>query len=426
MIGNVKLQMKSLTKDQKVNTNLMLLLAGRMVSDLGTSIKMAVMPLYIIDIGGSAATIGIYSFFLLIPALVVFPFAGVLGDRYNRKTIMVMTDFGCGATMLSLAFLANAGLLSLPLLFLAQIIISTLNGLFDPATKGIVPQLVQSDKLSRANSSIAALRTLSGIAGPVLGVILYTALGIKTLFIINGMAFILSGLSETLIRYVHRKRQVKARFITDMLDGFSFVSHKKLIRKLCFFLLCTYAMIMPLFSVALPLFFRTELRYPDTQYGILQSILVAGALIGSILAGVLFGKGSKETKGIITGLFLMMAATLGFSALLFPQSLNLLGRETALYFCVFAGIISLLYVSIMFIHIPIQTIIQKETPASHMSRVFSIVGMITRGGLPIGALIYGLLLEELAVHQVVLASTCLLLIISLLFLSFLRQQGKMT
>ncbi|WP_313339825.1 MFS transporter [Sedimentibacter sp.] len=417
--------MGNIVKNEKINMNLILLLAGRMVSDTGTSIQMVVMPLYIIDIGGSAATIGLYSFLLLVPALLVYPFAGVLGDRHNRKTIMVSTDFACGAAVLLLAFLAHSGSLTLPMLLLAQVAISVLNGLFDPATKGILPQLVEGDKLSRANSSVATLRTMSGMAGPVIGVLLYTAFGIQMLFLINGISFILSGLSETLIKYVYRKQQAETKFFADLLDGFRFILNQKMIRNLCFFLLAIYTMIMPLFSVALPLFFRTELNYSDAQYGFLQTITVAGALIGSVLVGVLFGKGKKEIKAIIVGLFLMMGMTLSFSMLLFPQSLNLLGRDTVLYYCVFAGVISLLYVSIMFINIPVQTVIQRETPVSHMSRVFAIVGMITRGGLPFGALIYGLLLEKIATHWAVLSTVILLLLISIMFqISLHRRPDK--
>ena len=83
-----------------VDKKLVLLLAGRVASDTGKSIQMAVIPLFILDSGGSAATIGLFSFFALVPAHIVYPFAGVLGDRQNRKTIMGLTDFASGAVIL--------------------------------------------------------------------------------------------------------------------------------------------------------------------------------------------------------------------------------------------------------------------------------------------------------------------------------------
>jgi len=77
---------------KKPNTNLILLLFGRMVSDVGSSIQMLILPLYIIDIGGSAATIGLSTFLSLMPIMLAYPFAGVMGDRLNRKYIMVVAD----------------------------------------------------------------------------------------------------------------------------------------------------------------------------------------------------------------------------------------------------------------------------------------------------------------------------------------------
>lgn len=147
-------------KERFFNTNLILFLLGRMVSDTGTSMQMMIMPLYIIDIGGSAATIGLFSFLSLVPALIVYPFAGVLGDRMNRKTIMVVTDFVSAGVILGLAFISYFNRLSLILLLSVQVIISLLNGLFDPSTRGMLPRLVEPDKLTGANSTVASLRTL--------------------------------------------------------------------------------------------------------------------------------------------------------------------------------------------------------------------------------------------------------------------------
>ncbi|MCL1829678.1 MAG: MFS transporter, partial [Oscillospiraceae bacterium] len=329
-------------------------------------------------------------------------------------------DFICGAVILFLALSAYSGFLTIKLLLAAQIVVSTMNGLFDPATKAILPGLVEGEKLSRANSSIASLRTLSGLAGPVIGTLLYAVFGIKALFLVNGISFVLSGISETFITYVHLNRQCETKFFPDLLGGFKFVFSQKMIWNLCFFLLAIYALIMPLFSVALPLFFRTSLNYPDTQYGLLQAVFAAGALAGSILAGVLFGKGNKEIKAIDTGLFLIMASTVCFVIMLFPQSFDLLGKGTMLYFCIFACVIGLLSVSVMLINVPVQTLIQKEAPERFMSRVFAVVGMITKGGLPFGALVYGLTLEKIETHWSVLISTCLLLFVSVSFRGFLK------
>ena len=163
--------------EKKLNKNLILLLLGRGVSDIGASIQMIVMPLFIIDMGGSAATVGFYSF-LSLATVLVYPFAGVLGDRWNRKTIMVGADFASAGVVLLLFLCSYLHLLNLPILLIAQILMATLNGLFDPSTKGMVPQFVERSQLTKVNSGISALRTISVLLGSAIGSMLYVNVGV--------------------------------------------------------------------------------------------------------------------------------------------------------------------------------------------------------------------------------------------------------
>ncbi|MGE5630789.1 MAG: MFS transporter [Caulobacteraceae bacterium] len=406
-------------RDKKnLNTNLLLLLLGRMISDLGTSIQAVIMPLYIIDAGGSAATVGLLSFLSLMPTLLVYPFAGVLGDRLNRKIIMVATDFTSAIVILGLAYVSHLNRMSLTLLLIVQVIVAILYGLFDPATKGMLPQLVPQEELTRANSTLASLRTLSGVLSPVIGAALYASLGVAILFFVNGISFLLSGSCSMIIKYKHTKRESSTGtpgLITDLSEGFRFILNSIAIRKFCTFFLVIYAFIQPIFTVVLPLFFRTKLEYTDTQYGYLQMAMILGALLGSILVGVLFGKEDKVNKSLIIGCSLLMGTMLVFSALLFPYSVSILGNNTVLYFSLLAGVLCFLSIAVMFINVPVQTFIQKATPNEYMSRIFSIVGLISKGGMPFGALVYGIILSKAEVHWTILSATLLITLISVLF-----------
>ncbi|MGB4147842.1 MAG: MFS transporter [Tepidanaerobacteraceae bacterium] len=407
-------------KDRKaLNTNLILLLLGRMVSDTGTSLQMVIMPLYIIDIGGSAAIVGLFSFLAIMPTILIYPFAGVIGDRLNRKTIMVATDLASGGVILALALTSYLGKMSLAVLLLVQAIISLLNGIFDPATKGMLPQLVDEAELTRANSAVASLRTLSSLLGPVIGTVLYANLGITVLFFVNGISFLLSAISEMLIKYEHFRYKAGegiTGIMTDLSEGIKFILDKKMIRQLCVFFLIIYALIQPIFAVVLPLFFRTQLNYSDTQYGYLQMIIILGALIGSILVGLLFGKEKKMLRPLMIGSNLLMAMMLAFSLLLFPSIIFQLGEDTLLYFFLLSAVLFLLSIAIMFIHVPIQALIQRKTPNEYMSRIFSIAGVISKGGIPLGALVYGFVLNIIKMHWTILSATILIILISVVFL----------
>ncbi|MBN7575840.1 MAG: MFS transporter [Clostridium beijerinckii] len=119
------------------------------------------------------------------------------------------------------------------------------------------------------------------------------------------------------------------------------------------------------------------------------------------------------------GCGLLMVTMLAFSGLLFPHILYFLGTGTLLYFVFLSGILFLLSVAIMLINVPVQTFIQRHTPDEYMSRMFSIVGMITKGGMPFGELVYGIMLDKAPVHWVMSAVSVLLLLISVTFLSSL-------
>ena len=401
------------------NTNFMLLMLGRIVSDIGTGVQAVVMPLYIIDVGGSAATVGFFTFLSLIPALLIYPFAGVFGDRMNRKSIMVGADLLSGIVILALALCSYFGKMNLALLLSVQVMASLLYGFFDPASKGMLPQLVDGEKLIKANSTVATLRTLTGLLSPVIGTLLYAKFGITVLFLINGISFLISGVCETFIKYKPVKREADAAvtgFTADLADGVRFILGNKIIRKMCLFFLIIFAFIQPIFTVVLPLFFRTKLSYTDTQYGYLQMVFILGALLGSILVGTVFGKDKEVSKPLFMGCSILVGTMFIFSVLLFPISLSALGKGTILYFALLSSVLCVLSIACMLISVPVQTFIQKVTPNEYMSRIFSIVGMITKGGMPFGALIYGAILSRATIHLTMLVTTFLMIIITFWFL----------
>jgi MFS family permease len=414
-----------MSKSKAFDSNFALYLLGRVVSDMGTSVQTMIMPLYLIDAGGSAATVGIFSFLSLLPVLLVYPFAGVLGDRMNRKTIMVAADLVSAAVILSLALVAYLGKMDITMLLCVQIIISLLNGFFDPATRGMLPQLVPEDRLTRANSMVTSLKSLSYMLGPVVGAVLYAKFGIAVVFLVNGASFLLSGISEMMLKYIHVKREATAGIrgiLSDLTQGIKFIMGNKLIRRLCYFFLALYFFVQPILGVVLPLFFKSKLAYSDTQYGYLQSIFVLGVLLGSIIVGFVFGKERKDMMPLKIGSSLIMFVMLIISVVMFPKVITSLGNSSISYFILLAGVFCLLSASNMIISIPVQTYIQKETPNEYMSRVLSLVSMISKGGAPFGALVYGIVLNRIEIHWTVLGAALLMLLISwVLLVPLLRE-----
>jgi len=387
---------------------------------------MLILPLYIIDIGGSAATIGLSTFLSLMPIMLAYPFAGVMGDRLNRKYIMVGADAFSAIFVLILALQSYLGHMNLVMLLTVQGFVALFYGFFDPATKGMIPQLVESDKLAKTNAKVATLRIMSGMIAPLVAVALYTRYGITLLFLINGISFLVSALSESLIKYTHVGKKsiagIKGVFL-DLKDGIMFIKNAFLIKRLSIFFLMVFALIHPVISVVLPLFFRTELNYSDTVYGYLQVVLIVGALVGSIGAGFSSKDGNMK-KRFLVGVGAMSLALIGFAVMLLPSIVGRLGNDGFLYLIGFGFMLFIMYTAIMFVSIPLQTIIQKQTTPEYMSRVFSIVGVISKGGMPLGALLYGAVLNKVSIHTTAMIASVIVLFLSLEFINKIRQMEE--
>ncbi|TCP95838.1 hypothetical protein [Serpentinicella alkaliphila] len=77
-----------------------------------------------------------------------------------------------------------------------------------------------------------------------------------------------------------------------------------------------------------------------------------------------------------------------------------------------------------FIIIPIQAHIQKETPTQYMSRVFSMMGLLSRGGIPLGALIYGFVLERISLHSTMFSITLIMIATFIGIVVFLLRETR--
>jgi MFS family permease len=119
------------------------------------------------------------------------PFAGALGDRFDRRRVMIVSELVAAGFFAAMAFVDDAGLL------IAVAFGSALAELpFFSASRAAIPSLLQDDEhLSWANS-LVTVGVHSGIAvGPVLGGVLLAAFGDASwVFGINAVSFVVSVL----------------------------------------------------------------------------------------------------------------------------------------------------------------------------------------------------------------------------------------
>lgn len=385
--------------------NFILYLTGRFISFIGTGVQQIALPLFILDLTHSGALMGVFSALNLVPNLITSPFAGILGDRKDRRNIMVVADFGRGILVGMLGFLAFGGKLNIYILFGVQILISIMDSIFNSSSSAIIGELLEEDGLMRAMSARGGLDAISMIIGPALGGIIYGLFGIKTIFFINGLSFILSGIMSAFMIYVCRnhdngKITIKT-FFHENGEVLTFMKKDKGLMQLAIFCMISNLLVAPFIDIVMPYVIKKGIGFTSQQYGYIIAAFTVGVLVGNIALGI-FCKNLK-TK-IIINLGLLIEGIMFFilAIAVFPTQVKLFGGHSWMLFAVLSCIFLLVGAFNACVNTPLQTNLQKMVPNDMRSRFFSLLGVFCQGAIPLGAIIYGILLDRFSYNYILI------------------------
>ena len=404
----------------KKNNNLRMFIGGRFISLLGSGIQMIVLPLYILDLTGSGTLMGIFSVLTLVPALIAAPFSGIIGDRRNRKHIMIVMDFGRGALISLLGFLAMTGNFNIYVLFILQIFISIMDSLFNSSSSALMPELAAKEELIEANSAKSGFDAAATLAGPVLGGVIYGLWGIKMVFYINGISFIISAVFAMFITYnkkvVKREKINYKTFLKENAEALKFIINKKGLLQLFTFAMTANFLLAPLFDIILPYVLKKGIGFTSQQYGFIMGALAVGILLGNIGISIYFKKLGLR-KLMKYGLIIETSLRVLVCGLLLPRIVGLYGGATwGLFFSISVCFIAMEFFN-AFVNTPISTNLQNLVPDEMRSRFFAILGMFSQGAMPLGALVFGTLLDCMKYDKVLIIVNVLSILVAAVFLA---------
>jgi MFS family permease len=392
---------------RNMGSNFWLYAIGRLVSLIGSGIQSLALPLYILDLTGSGVMMGTFAVVTMLPRILFGPIAGVLGDRFNRKKIMIYMDFARGAVILTMALMASIDALSLALIFVFQFVVSIFDISFDPATGAMLPDIVDQGRLMEANSILGSINSVSFIVGPALGGVLYGFFGIEVVFLLNGVSFALSGVSEIFIRYRQTTEmgRISVRSVLrDIGEGIGYMRKINGLIMVIVFAMLSNFLLAPMFAVVFPFFARTVVGFSSQQYGFLQTSFVFGVLIGNIFLGTFL---AKKRPGMLfaTGLATETVILFLISALFFPFFVSFLGGAGWLYFVALAVPFLTTGLFNAFVNTPLNTLFQKIVPTQYRSRIFAVLSILSQIATPLGAAIYGFAVDRVPAHSLILIAS---------------------
>lgn len=389
------------------NRNFCLLWLGQWVSQLGDRFYNIALAWWLLERTDSPSIMGLFLAVSLLPELLTGPLAGGLIDRYNRKNILLGSDILRGLIILALAQLSSWNVLAVGHIFAAAIAISLASAFFNPTLMAIIPQVVQEEELTKANSLSQMISGITTIVGPVLGAALVGFLGYSLVFSFNALSYLISALLIYFLKLpLVEIQQPKESLLSSLKEGLQFIQAS---RPVCLILLAV-ALAHIFFGslvVSMPFLAKSLTGNGLSNLGYLEATLGLGLLLGAL---VLHQKKVQNLKNIT--LFLALLAmgvcfiSLGsFSLLqikiLFPYA------ATVLFLGATAATASIYW----------RSLLQISVPNEIAGRIFSIAVTIADTTLPLAMVVFGLLLSNWAIGQLLLFAGLSLVTISGIFIS---------
>ena len=353
---------------------------GQLVSMLGSGLTSFALGVWIFDQTGEATPFALTVLFGNLPRILLLPVTGSLADRWNRRWAMILSDVGNALVTISVFVLLLFGNLQFWHIYLIVMLGSVFSAFQEPAYSASVTMLIPKKDLSRANGMMQMGQALEMVITPVIAGVLFVAIGLSGILIIDFVTFLFAVGTLLLVRIPQPKQaeheKKKSSVWADALFGWNYLKA----RPGLFGLLWYYAMVNFLLNWSGVLTGPMILsRFSARTLGTIQMFVGLGALAGGILSSVWAGPKRRITAVIgFIGLGLVGMVIAGL-------------RPDPVF--IGAGLFWLM------IFIPLasassQALFQSKVAPEVQGRVFSIRAMISRSVMPVSFLVAGPLADR--------------------------------
>lgn len=369
-------------KGKLFSRNFVLLWSGQAVSQLGAGVGYIAILWWVQSTTGSALALGGLATVTSLVGLFLSPFAGVFVDRWNRKNIIVVTDIVRGVINCLLAWAMWNGSLSLPLLFAGMAVKSACGQFFSPAVMAAIPQIVDNEYLEKANSLQQITQTITSMMGYALGGLMVAILGIPALLLFNGVAYLISALSESFISLQPVMKSSKLgikTFFGDLAGGLTYVKNDKILFGIMQVMIIINFAFVP-FTVLLPKLV-SDLGGGSELLGFISSSQMAGMFLGALVLSLtqLVKKNNWIVKGGLSISAISMMVSPLVQGSIWPAQLLIYGVS---------GIVTAI-VQIFFF-----STLQRKIDPAYMGKVFSLNSAMSWGLQPLASTLSGYLADN--------------------------------
>jgi len=176
------------TSSLRESRDLRLLLAGELVTGLGTQATLVALPYQLYVETHSAFLTGLLGAVELVPLMSMALLGGALADRHDRRRMLLIIQAALILGATALAALAYAGSPPIGLLYVLGGVMAGFGAVQNVTAGSIIPNLVSVERLRSALALNYGLNTLTQVLGPALGGVLIGVLGLGAAYTIDAVS----------------------------------------------------------------------------------------------------------------------------------------------------------------------------------------------------------------------------------------------
>ena len=281
-----------------------LLLTGQTVSSFGNSISNIAVPFQLLAIGGSPLQLGITVAIETASAVAFLLLGGAIADRWQRRTLILVSDAVAGVVLAIVALLSASGTLRVEHLYLAAAALGAAEAFLSPAFNAIIAELVPGEILRAGNAARLLSRSAARILGPTGGGLVVAFVSPAAAFGVDALTFLFSFATLLLAHPDKRTAAASTSIVAEIREGFGYVFRYRWLWTTTVYFMLVNVAYAGQSGVMTPLLVLDTLGGDARVFGFVNSAYG----VGTIAAGVMVAQLGMRRPGRVMFAFEVLAA----------------------------------------------------------------------------------------------------------------------
>jgi len=339
---------------------------------------------------GGARAVAVVWLVRMIPAAIASPFSSLLGDRFSRVAVLVVTDL-VRATLMLAAAAAIWSDASQAVVYSLAALVSLAETPAEPAFAGLLPQLAATPaELTAANVAVSAIESVGFFAGPALGGLVLAVAGPPSAIVVtSGLVLWSAALTSRIRRVPAATTGFDVGAVVDEVGaGVRAIRRDRMLTPLVGLLTATTLVdgALEVFVVVISL---ETIGLGNAGVGYLNAAFGAGALAGALVSTLLVGT-RRLSIPFVGGVLLWGTPIALLAAVSTPAAA--------------IALLALVGLGNTFFDVAGTTLVQRAVPDDVLSRVFGVMQSLWLAAIGIGAAIAPALISAIGIRPALVAT----------------------